>query len=264
MVPNPFPGKTACGLLPEHSAPFHGRDLPVFCSGDAVLPFLRSFHRRKAATGGRPPAFSPCVHAAAPLTVFLRPGSGSLPGRSTEIPGPFCIGLLLLPGTASEERFSLLRSAQRFSATLTGEVPPQPAFFLPRACPLRRHTAARPGSCPAHTALLPQHGTSFPRLSGIPARTYGHAHRKRPARFPPKRMHARNFPPRRAPSQQKNARNGKFFSAVRFFFAELFSPSVGPSRHAETDFPFCLFGHFGKYLSLRKPQTGGVRGPSWP
>lgn len=124
MVPNPFPGKTACSLLPEHSAPFHGRDLPVFCSGDAVLPFLRSFHRRKAATGGRPPAFSPCVHAAAPLTVFLRPGSGSLPGRSTEIPGPFCIGLLLLPGTASEERFSLLRSAQRFSATLTGEVPP--------------------------------------------------------------------------------------------------------------------------------------------
>ena len=222
MVPNPFPGKTACSLLPEHAAPFHGRDLPLFCSGDAVLPFLRSFHRRKAATGGRPPAFSPCVHAAAPLTVFLRPGSGSLPGRSTEIPGPFCIGLLLLPGTASEERFSLLRSAQRFSATLTGEVPPQPAFFLPRACPLRRHTAARPGSCPAHTALLPQHGTSFPRLSGIPARTYGHAHRKRPARFPPKRMHARNFPPRRAPSQQKNARNGKFFSAVRFFCRTFF------------------------------------------
>ncbi len=264
MVPNPFPGKTACGLLPEHSAPFHGRDLPVFCSGDAVLPFLRSFHRRKAATGGRPPAFSPCVHAAAPLTVFLRPGSGSLPGRSTEIPGPFCIGLLLLPGTASEERFSLLRSAQRFSATLTGEVPPQPAFFLPRACPLPRHTAARPGSCPAHTALLPQHGTSFPP----PLRYSGPNIRARPPQtpcaFPPKKDAREEFsaPTRSVTTKKRTER--KIFLRRAFFFAELFSPSVGPSRHAETDFPFCLFGHFGKYLSLRKPQTGGVRGPSWP
>lgn len=176
MVPNPFPGKTACGLLPEHSAPFHGRDLPVFCSGDAVLPFLRSFHRRKAATGGPPSRLFPLrTRCRAPYRFSsprFRQSSRPLHGNTR--------AFLYRPSSAAGNRFrrtllppplcpTLLRNAHRRSPP-TACILPSPS--LPVAPAYGRPTGLLPsphGPSSATRHIIPPASPVFrPEHTGTP------------------------------------------------------------------------------------------------